>query len=228
MANQILPPNRRPNSADFADLFCRFGGGGFCDFAASFCRLVGASGILGHLIWRRHSKMCSFTLGHWIILFLSILVVPIGTILGRTMNCSLYGPKQGPSCFFPPSDASVWVNTQLWLAEMYGFPATFHWVQVKVGGRKGQGLVPLEYVQPPRVKVQALLKHLFTTMTAQMHHCAVHQSSQCPSNCTAQPQRATKCVLCSRTTCVQGTRFICIWAPSCTRDPHFEILGASW
>ena len=126
------------------------------------------------------------------------------------MNCRLYGPKQGPSCFFAPSDASVRVNTQLWVADMYGFPATFHWVQVKVGGRKCQGLVPLEYVQPPRAKVQALLKHLFATMTAQMHRCAVHQSSQCPSNCIAQPQRAAKCVLCSRTTCVQGTRVICI------------------
>ena len=28
------------------------------DLADSFCRLVGVSGILGHLIWRRHSKMC--------------------------------------------------------------------------------------------------------------------------------------------------------------------------
>jgi hypothetical protein len=126
------------------------------------------------------------------------------------MNCRLYGPKQGPSCFFAPSDASVRVNTQLWVADMYGFPATFRWVQVKVGGRKCQGLVPSEYVQPPRAKVQALLKHLFATMTAQMHRCAVHQSSQCPSNCIAQPQRAAKCVLCSRTTCVQGTRVICI------------------
>ena len=35
-----------------ADLF------GFCNSADSFCRLVGASGILGHLIWRRHCKMC--------------------------------------------------------------------------------------------------------------------------------------------------------------------------
>ena len=126
------------------------------------------------------------------------------------MNCRLYGPKQGPSCFFAPSDASVRVNTQLWVADMYGFPATFRWVQVKVGGRKCQGLVPSEYVQPPRAKVQALLNPLFATMTAQMHRCAVHQSSQCPSNCIAQPQRAAKCVLCSRTTCVQGTRVICI------------------
>ena len=64
--------------------------------------------------------------------------------------------------------ASVHVNTQPWLAEMYGFPARFHWVQVKVVGRKCQRLVPLEYVQPPFAKVQALLEHLFSTMTAQM------------------------------------------------------------
>ena len=139
-----------------------------------------------------------------------LMIHRLAQILGRTVNCSLYGPKQGPSCFLPPSDASVQVNTQLWLAEMYGFPATFHWVQVKVGGRNCQGLVPLEYVQPPRAKVQAPLKHVFATMTAQMHRCAVHQSSQCPRNGIAQPQRATKCVLCSRTTCVQGTRVICI------------------
>ena len=30
--------------------------------------------------------------------------------------------------------ASVRVNAQLWLAELYGFPATFHWVQVTVVG----------------------------------------------------------------------------------------------
>ena len=30
----------------------------FCDLADSFCRLVGASGLGGHPIWRRHSKMC--------------------------------------------------------------------------------------------------------------------------------------------------------------------------
>ena len=29
------PPNRRPNSADFADLFCQFVG--FLDFAHLFC-----------------------------------------------------------------------------------------------------------------------------------------------------------------------------------------------
>ena len=86
--------------------------------------------------------------------------------------------------------------------------ATCHWVQVKVGGRKCQGFLPLEYVQLPRAKVQAPLKHLFATMTAQMHRCAVHQSSQCPRNCITQPQRVTNCVLCSRTTCVQGTRVI--------------------
>ena len=40
--------------------------------------------------------------------------------------------------------------------------------------------------------------------------CAVHQSSQCPRICIAKPQTAMKCVLCSRTTCVQGTRVICI------------------
>ena len=93
---------------------------------------------------------------------------------------------------------------------MYGFPATFHWVQVKVGGRKCQGLVPLDYVQPSRAKVEALLKHLFAAMTAGMHRCTVHQSGQCPRNCIAQPQMGTKCVLCSRTTCVQGTMVICI------------------
>ena len=26
----------------------------------------------------------------------------LARILGRTMNCSLYGPKQGPRCFPPP------------------------------------------------------------------------------------------------------------------------------
>ena len=31
----------------------------------------------------------------------------LAQILGRTMNCSLYGPKQGPSYFFPRSVASV-------------------------------------------------------------------------------------------------------------------------
>ena len=70
--------------------------------------------------------------------------------------------------------ASVHVNTQLWLGEMYGFPATFHWVQVKVVGRKCQGLVPLEHVQLPRGKVQAPLKHLFATTTEQMQRiCGV-------------------------------------------------------
>ena len=65
---------------------------GFCDLADSFCRLVEACGILGHLIWRCHSKMCSFTLGHWVIPFLSILVVQIGTM----------------KCFYcPQKDASV-------------------------------------------------------------------------------------------------------------------------
>jgi hypothetical protein len=60
--------------------------------ADTFCRLVEASGILGHLIWSCHSKMCSFTLGHWIIPFLSILVVQIGTM----------------KCFYcPQKDASV-------------------------------------------------------------------------------------------------------------------------
>ena len=57
-ANPPPPPNRRPNSADLADLFCRFVG--FLNFANWSCRLVGASGILGHLIWRCHAKM-SFT-----------------------------------------------------------------------------------------------------------------------------------------------------------------------
>ena len=65
---------------------------GFCDLAVSFCRLVGASGILVHLIWRGHSKICSLTLGHWIMPFLSILVVQIGTM----------------KCFYcPQNDASV-------------------------------------------------------------------------------------------------------------------------
>ena len=40
--------------------------------------------------------------------------------------------------------------------------------------------------------------------------CAVHESSQRPRICIAKPQRATKCVQCSLTTCVQGTRVICI------------------
>ena len=41
----------------FADLL------GFCDFADSFCRLVGASGILGHLIWRYQPKICIMYFG---------------------------------------------------------------------------------------------------------------------------------------------------------------------
>ena len=167
--------------------------------------------------------------------------------------------------------ASVCVNTQLWLAEMHGIPPTVHWVQVKVVGRKCQGLVPLEYARPPYAKVRAPLKHLFAAMTAQMQRicgktqneppvpcpsprtqpihslpwsmllpqsqnparalplpwsmalhkfqnpahppplrCTVHQSSQCLRICIAKPQRATKCVQCSLTTCVQGTRVICI------------------
>ena len=68
------PPNRWPNLADLADLFCRIVGFlnfadlfcrfvGFLNFADLFCRFVGASGILGHLIWRCQPKMCSFTLG---------------------------------------------------------------------------------------------------------------------------------------------------------------------
>ena len=65
--------------------------------------------------------------------------------------------------------ASVRVNTQLWLGQMYGFPARFHGVQVKVVLRKCQGLVPLEYVQPLFQKVQALLKHLLSTMA---HTCS--------------------------------------------------------
>ena len=169
-------------------------------------------------------------------------------------------------------------------------PQTFHWVQVKVVGRKCQGLVPFEYVRPPYAKVRAPLKHLFAAMTAQMQRicgkrpkmnhpppaqapepspstpfalehapaksqnpthplplpwsmllpqsqnpahplplswsmalhkfqnpahspplrCTVHQSSQCLRICIAKPQRATKCVQCSLTTCVQGTRVICI------------------
>ena len=38
-------PNRRPNLADLADLFCRFVG--FLNFDDWFCRLVGAFGFLG-------------------------------------------------------------------------------------------------------------------------------------------------------------------------------------
>ena len=48
------------------------------------------------------------------------------------------------------------------------FPATCHWVQVNVVGRRCQGLVPLEYVQPSNTTVQAPLKHLFAAMTTQM------------------------------------------------------------
>ena len=40
--------------------------------------------------------------------------------------------------------------------------------------------------------------------------CTVHQSSQCLRICIGKPQRATKCVQCSLTTCVQGTRVVCI------------------
>ena len=36
---------------------------GFCDFAHSFCRLVGASGIVGHLIWTCEPKMCIIYFG---------------------------------------------------------------------------------------------------------------------------------------------------------------------
>ena len=78
--------------------------------------------------------------------------------------------------------ASVRVNTQLWLAEMHGIPATFHWVQVKVVGRKCQGLVPLEYVRPPYAKVQAPLKHLFAAIIAQMQRiCAKRPKTNHPS-----------------------------------------------
>ena len=35
LSNPPPPPNRRPNSADFADLICRFVG--FLDFADLFC-----------------------------------------------------------------------------------------------------------------------------------------------------------------------------------------------
>jgi hypothetical protein len=82
------------------------------------------------------------------------------------------GQSRVQAVFYPPSVASLRGNTQL-LAEMYGFPATFHWVQVKVGGRKCQGLVPLEYVQLPRAKVQAPLKHVFATMTAVWRRAAM-------------------------------------------------------
>ena len=55
------PPNQRPNSADFANLFCQFVG--FLNFADLFCRLVGVSRSLGHLTRaslavRINSKMC--------------------------------------------------------------------------------------------------------------------------------------------------------------------------
>ena len=79
---QIGGPIRPTSPICSADLW------DFCDLADSFCRLVGASGTLGHLVWRCHSKMCSFTLGHSII----PLVVQIGTM----------------KCFYcPQKDASV-------------------------------------------------------------------------------------------------------------------------
>ena len=62
---------------------------GFCDFADSFCHIVGASGILGH---RGITLSCaSFTSGHWIIPFLSILVLQIGT-----MECFYCPEKDAP------------------------------------------------------------------------------------------------------------------------------------
>ena len=93
--------------------------------------------------------------------------------------------------------ASVRVNTQLWLAEMHGVPQTFHWVQVKVVGRKCQGLVPLEYVRPPYAKVRAPLKHLFATMTAQMQRiCGKRPKTNHPSPAqAAQPSPSTPSAL---------------------------------
>ena len=93
--------------------------------------------------------------------------------------------------------ASVRVNTQLWLAEMHGVPQTFHWVQVKVVGRKCQGLVPLEYVRPPYAKVRAPLKHLFATMTAQMQRiCGKRPKTNHPSPAqAAEPSPSTPSAL---------------------------------
>ena len=55
------PESRPPNSANLADLFCQFIA--FLNISDWFCRLVGASGILGHLIWRSHSKICTIYFG---------------------------------------------------------------------------------------------------------------------------------------------------------------------
>ena len=93
--------------------------------------------------------------------------------------------------------ASVCVNTQLWLAEMHGVPPTFCWVQVKVVGKKCQGLVPLEYVRPPYAKVRAPLKHLFAAMTAQMQRiCGRRPKTNHPSPAHApEPSRSTPSAL---------------------------------
>ena len=93
--------------------------------------------------------------------------------------------------------ASVRVNTQLWLAEMHGVPQTFHWVQVKLVGRKCQGLVPWEYVRPPYAKVRAPLKHLFATMTVQMQRiCGKRPKTNHPSLAqAAEPSPSTPSAL---------------------------------
>ena len=93
--------------------------------------------------------------------------------------------------------ALVRVNTQLWLAEMHGIPPTFHWVQVKVVGRKCQGLVPLECVRPSYTKVRAPLKHLFAAMTAQMQRiCGKRPKTNHPSPAQApEPSPSTPCAL---------------------------------
>ena len=93
--------------------------------------------------------------------------------------------------------AAVRVNTQLWLAEMHEIPPTFHWVQVKVVGRKCQGLVPLEYVRPPYAKVRAPLKHLLAAMTAQMQRiCGKRPKTNHPSPAQApEPNPSTPSAL---------------------------------
>ena len=93
------PTNRRPNSADLADLFCRFVG--FLDVTDLFCRFVGFLGFCRFILpicsnsaadlwggcadlfgflgfWDSRFggvtlRCASFTLGHWIIHVLSYL-----------------------------------------------------------------------------------------------------------------------------------------------------------
>ena len=60
---------------------------GFCDLADSFCRLVGVSGILGHLIGRCHSRMC---------------IIYFGT-LDNTFSCSDWHHE----VFLPPTQRRV-------------------------------------------------------------------------------------------------------------------------